>query len=72
MQVVSSIDASGSVRVNVELIGSCSTLKNLAIFDSGFNGDIVMPTEIAVRIGLGSGGITTVELADGSTKDYPV
>lgn len=72
MPVVSSIDGSGSVRLNVSLIGSCSTMPHSAIFDSGFNGDLVMPIEIAVSIGLESGGVTTVELADGFTQDFPI
>lgn len=72
MQVVSTIDGSGSVRLNVELIGTCSTIPHSAIFDSGFNGDIVMPIEIAVAMGLESGGVTTVELADGFTQDFPI
>lgn len=72
MPVVSTIDDSGSVRVNVSLIGTCATIPHSAIFDSGFNGDLVMPQEIAVKMGLGSGGVTTVELADGFSQDYPI
>ena len=72
MQVISTIDEYGSVRVNTELIGTCSTHPVSAIFDSGFNGDIVMPQEIAVTIGLEPGGVTTVELADGYTQDLPI
>lgn len=72
MPVTSTIDGSGSVRVNVSLIGTCATIPHSAIFDSGFNGDIVMPIEIAVSMGLESGGVTTVELADGFTQDFPI
>jgi predicted aspartyl protease len=72
MPVTSTIDGSGSVRLNVELIGTCSTIPYSAIFDSGFNGDIVLPIEIAVAMGLESGGVTTVELADGFTQDFPI
>jgi predicted aspartyl protease len=72
MEVTSTIDEYGSVRINTELIGTCSTMPTSAIFDSGFNGDIVMPQGIAVKIGLEAGGVTTVELADGFTQDFPI
>jgi len=72
MQVISTIDDYGSVRINIQLIGTCATVPTDAIFDSGFNGDIVMPIESAVKLGLEAGGVTTVELADGYTQDFPI
>lgn len=72
MNVIASIDGSGAVRMNVELIGTCTTLTQSAILDTGFNGDIVMPIETAVKIGLESGGVTSVMLADGYKKDFPI
>lgn len=72
MPVISTIDSAGSVRMNVSIIGSCTTSDHSAIFDSGFSGDIVLPIEIGVKVGLEHGGVTTVELADGFTQDFPI
>lgn len=72
MPVISTIDNAGSIRMNVSIIGSCTTSEHSAIFDSGFNGDIVLPIAIAVRVGLEYGGVTTVVLADGFTRDFPI
>lgn len=70
--VVSTIDSAGSVRMNVTIVGSCLSAEYSALFDSGFSGDIVLPIDIAVHVGLVQGGITTVELADGFTQDFPI
>ena len=72
MPIVSTIDSSKSVRLNAKIIGACASRNQSVIFDSGFNGDLVMPLEIAVVVGLESGGMTTVELADGFTQDFPI
>jgi predicted aspartyl protease len=58
--------------MNVSIIGSCATTEYSAVFDSGFSGDIVLPIGIAVGVGLEQGGMTTVELADGFTQDFPI
>jgi len=72
MDIPATIDETKSVRLNLDVVGSCETLTQSAIFDSGFNGDIVMPIDVAVRVGLESGGMTTIELADGYTQDFPI
>lgn len=70
--IIATIDDTKSVRLNVNVIGTCKTQKYSGVFDSGFNGDIVMPQDLAVSVGLDYGGATTVELADGSTTDFPI
>lgn len=67
MAIISAIDEYRSVRVQTEIIGEYKTVGYGSIFDSGFTGDIVLPESMAVDIGLKSGGVAEVELADGST-----
>ena len=38
------------------------------VVDTGFDGSICLPTEIAIQLGLQLKGIQEVEYADGSTK----
>jgi len=65
--VIASIDEFNSVRVETEIIGEYKTVGYAAIFDSGFTGDVVIPESMAVDIGLKTGGVAEIELADGST-----
>ena len=67
-KIVAAIDEHNSVRVETEIIGSYKTVGYAAIFDSGFTGDVVIPESMAVDIGLKSGGVAEIELADGSTQ----
>lgn len=66
-KIIAAIDDHNSVRINTEIIGEYKTAGYGAIFDSGFSGDVVLPQSMAVDIGLKSGGVAEVELADGST-----
>ena len=52
----------------VEVIGSRSSLVLAAIVDTGFSGDICVPIDIAVGLGLELVRRTKVELADGSMR----
>lgn len=52
----------------VEVIGSRSSLVLSAIVDTGFSGDICIPIDIAVGLGLELVRRTKVELADGSSR----
>ena len=65
MTIEASIDANNSVRVNTGIIGEYKTVDYSSVFDSGFTGDVVLPQSMAVDIGLKSGGVAEIELADG-------
>lgn len=65
MAIDASIDANNSVRVQTDIVGEYKTVGYGAVFDSGFTGDIVIPQSMAVDIGLKSGGVAEIELADG-------
>lgn len=66
-KIIAAIDDYNSVRIESEIIGEFKTVGYGAIFDSGFSGDVVLPQSMAVDIGLKSGGVAEIELADGST-----
>ena len=66
MGIVAAIDDRKNVRVATDIIGEYKTIEYAAIFDSGFSGDVVLPEQMAVDIGLKSGGVAEVELADGT------
>lgn len=66
-KIIAAIDEHNSVRVNTDIIGEYKTVGYGSVFDSGFTGDVVLPLSMAVDIGLRSGGVAEIELADGST-----
>lgn len=66
-KIIAGIDDHNSVRIESEIIGEYKTAGYGAIFDSGFSGDVVLPQSMSVDIGLKSGGVAEIELADGST-----
>lgn len=65
MVIDARIDDNKSVRVPLDVIGEYKTVGYGSVFDSGFSGDIVLPQSMAVDIGLKSGGVAEIELADG-------
>lgn len=65
MAIEAGIDANNSVRIQTEIVGEYKTVGYGAVFDSGFTGDVVLPQSMAVDIGLKSGGVAEIELADG-------
>lgn len=65
MTIEASIDANNSVRIHTGIIGEYKTVEHNSVFDSGFTGDVVLPQSMAVDIGLKSGGVAEIELADG-------
>jgi len=71
-KIVAAIDKHNSVRIESEIIGIYKTVGVSSVFDSGFSGDLVIPTSMAVDIGLKTGGVAEVELADGSTMGVEV
>ena len=52
-----------------DIISSRKTIAITAIVDTGFDGDVCLPTRLAVQLGLELVGELTVELADGTLKD---
>lgn len=66
-KIIAAIDDHNSVRIETEIIGAYKTVGYGAIFDSGFSGDVVLPQSMSVDIGLASGGVAEIELADGTT-----
>jgi predicted aspartyl protease len=65
-KIIAAIDDHNSVRIESEIVGVYKTVGYGSIFDSGFSGDVVVPQSMAVDIGLKSGGVAEIELADGS------
>lgn len=65
MAIDAGIDANNSVRIQADIIGEYKTVEYGSVFDSGFTGDVVLPQSMAVDIGLKSGGVAEIELADG-------
>lgn len=66
------IDELLSPRLKVKVAGLKGTIDLEAIVDTGFNGDLCIPTTLAVQIGLILEYVHDVELADGSRKRVPV
>jgi clan AA aspartic protease len=53
---------------DLEVFGSRARIPITAIIDTGFDGEISLPTPLAVGLGLELAAETTVELADGTIK----
>ncbi len=62
-------DAFGMPRIEIEVKGSRAVVSMEAILDTGFNGELSLPIDVAVQLGLELRDIITVELADGSQSD---
>ena len=58
-----------SARLTVAVAGRKSIEQVEVVLDSGFNGDISVPKDIAVKLGLELTDIIKYELADGSIID---
>jgi len=67
-KITAAIDNQLNVRVDCDIIGEYKTRKCGGVFDSGFSGDVVIPESMAVDIGLASGGVAEIELADGERQ----
>ena len=68
MTIKGVIDEYGHAFVQIEVGGRKSSLTTLALLDSGFDGELCLPIEIALPLGLELAAVQTVEFADGSTK----
>ena len=62
------IDEHGNPLIEVEVGGRKETTNVLTLVDSGFDGELCLPIEVAIPLGLELSGIQTIELADGSVK----
>ncbi len=61
------IDGYGQPRVSL-VVGGTPQLTLDAVIDTGFDGDLCLPIEIAIGLGLELKGLMNVELADGTVK----
>ena len=62
------IDQYGYPLVELEVRGLKKEEKTLALIDSGFDGELCLPIEVAISLGLELCGMETMELADGSVR----
>lgn len=56
----------------IEIIGGRQAIELTAIVDTGFDGDLCLPTRVAVQLGLELIGESDVELADGTRRNQLV
>jgi predicted aspartyl protease len=61
------IDGYGQPRVAL-VVGGARRARIEAVIDTGFDGDLCLPLEIAIGLGLELKGVMNVELADGTIK----
>ena len=71
-KIVAAMDKSGSPRTEVTVKGKYKSIGYGAVIDTGFTGDVVIPLDKAVSIGLDEGGAAAISLADGSTMSVPL
>jgi len=62
------IDEYGQARVNIAVSGRKMQITMRPVIDTGFDGDICLPLQVAIQLGLELSGSIKVELADGSIK----
>lgn len=62
-------DEYGHPRVEISVMGIRSTCSIKAVIDTGFDGDLCLPIQIAIQLGLELRDILYIELADGTIKD---
>jgi clan AA aspartic protease len=62
-------DQAGHPRLKVSVVGSRAGIVVDALIDTGFDGDICLPTQLAIQLGLDLRDMVWVELADGTLKD---
>lgn len=62
------VDERRLCRVAITVIGGRQTVLIEGIVDPGFNGDLCLPTQTAIQLGLELCGLQRIELADGTKK----
>jgi len=55
-------------RVRITVAGPHDEIAVDTVIDTGFNGDLCLPTQIAIELGLELRDVMNVELADGTIK----
>jgi clan AA aspartic protease len=55
-------------RVRITVAGTHDEIAVDAVIDTGFDGDLCLPTQIAIELGLELRDVMSVELADGTIK----
>lgn len=68
MNVIGYFDKTGQPRVSLTVKGLRRSFRIDPVVDSGFDGQLCLPNELAIQLGLELKGKTYVELADGSRK----
>jgi clan AA aspartic protease len=63
------IDEKNLLWVNITVIGEHGEAEVAAMVDTGFTGELWLPLDKAVTLGLKLSGVGTAELADGSTSN---
>lgn len=61
-------DNYGQPRVGITVAGLHEEIALEAVIDTGFDGDLCLPIQVGIELGLKLKGITRVELADGTIK----
>jgi clan AA aspartic protease len=62
------IDKDRLCRAEITVIGGRQIIVVDAVVDSGFNGDLCLPAQAAIQLGLELYGMQRIELADGTKK----
>jgi len=62
-------DQVGHPRLKVPVVGSRASIAVDALVDTGFDGDLCLPTLLAIQLGLELRDVIWVELADGTLKN---
>jgi clan AA aspartic protease len=62
-------DQAGHPRLKVPVVGSRAGIAVDALVDTGFDGDLCLPTLLAIQLGLELRDVIWVELADGTLKN---
>jgi predicted aspartyl protease len=58
----------GHPVVEITVVGSRGSATAEAILDTGFDGDVCLPTQVAIQLGLELAATQLIELADGTRK----
>ena len=69
LEVEACFDQAGHPRLKVPVVGSRAGTVVDALLDTGFDGDICRPTQLAIQLGLELRDMIWVELAAGTPKD---
>jgi len=61
-------DDYGQPRVRITVTGLYKAITIDAVIDTGFDGDLCLPIQVGIELGLELKDVTRVELADGTIK----